>query len=346
MAVQREGQMRTLFAGCVWLCMSAYDVREDCLGVMLPSDLHFWYALVAASSDWSAQVVEKAEIEPACPYTPAKNRPYLRFSVRVHTHLAKNVRVCRIAAASKLSYAASRQPRLMRAVTKMRHTGWLKRVIDKQTFARFAAVLTPLLQGGELVVMLFARHAASPGCSVRDAAFLLDALREWGPSVYNLAMLQTGSRHDADDVYQDVFLRLATSTTRFNGPEHLKAWLLRVTLNRCRDLRRATWFRRVDSLEEHPDAENQGFAAPTCGMQAHESAEDEALRAVEVASLRRAVAQLKPKLREVVYLHYAESLDCNAIAQLVGARPSTVRTRLQRARDQLRVLLGGSEYVE
>lgn len=83
----------------------------------------------------------------------------------------------------------------------------------------------------------------------RDDAFLLDAMRRWGPSVYRLAAVRAGSRHDADDVYQDVFMRLATDHTEFADEERLKAWLLRVTINRCHELDRLVWRRRVAPMD-------------------------------------------------------------------------------------------------
>jgi len=177
----------------------------------------------------------------------------------------------------------------------------------------------------------------SPKPRVRDDAFLRDAMRDWGATVYNLALVQTSSRADAEDIYQDVFLRLATCPTQFTGPEHLKAWLLRVTLNCCRDLRRSAWFRRVGPLErEAAPASLPDSLGP--------SAEDEASAAFAACELRAAVARLKPKLREAVYLHYVEDLDCNAIARMLGSRPSTIRTRLQRARDQLKSTLEGPRH--
>ena len=57
-----------------------------------------------------------------------------------------------------------------------------------------------------------------------------------GDAVYRLAYCRLGSHADAEDVYQEVFLRLMQDTTEFRDAEHLKAWLLRVTLSRCADL--------------------------------------------------------------------------------------------------------------
>lgn len=68
---------------------------------------------------------------------------------------------------------------------------------------------------------------------MRGDAFLENAMEKHGDAVYRLALCRLGSRADAEDVYQDVFLRLLRDSTEFRDSEHLKAWLLRVTL-RCR----------------------------------------------------------------------------------------------------------------
>ena len=72
-----------------------------------------------------------------------------------------------------------------------------------------------------------------------EDAFLEGAMERYGDAVYRLALCRLGSRADAEDVYQDVFLRLLRDTTAFRDGEHLKAWLLRVTLHCCVDLRRS-----------------------------------------------------------------------------------------------------------
>ena len=84
---------------------------------------------------------------------------------------------------------------------------------------------------------------------LREDAFLEDAMERYGDAVYRLALCRLGSRADAEDVYQDVFLRLLRDTTAFRDGEHLKAWLLRVTLHCCVDLRRSAWWKRTAPLE-------------------------------------------------------------------------------------------------
>lgn len=177
-----------------------------------------------------------------------------------------------------------------------------------------------------------------PRPATRTDAFLRDAMRRWGPSVYRLAAMRTGSRHDADDVYQDVFLRLATDTTAFRDDEHLKAWLLHVTANRCREIARFAWRRRdapMDALVFEPASPE---ATPE---EALVHAEDEALAAQDIERLMRVLGRLKPAWREAIHLAYFEGLTSEQIADIVGITPSAVRTRLQRARTRLRDLLEG-----
>lgn len=69
-------------------------------------------------------------------------------------------------------------------------------------------------------------------------AFLRNAMERWGPAVYRLALCRTQNPADAEDVYQDVFLRLLAEPEREWEGEYLKAWLLRTAMNRCGDLRR------------------------------------------------------------------------------------------------------------
>lgn len=159
--------------------------------------------------------------------------------------------------------------------------------------------------------------------NLRSDTFLYDAMERCGDAVYRLALCRLGGRADAEDVYQEVFLRLLRNTTDFRDDEHLKAWLLRVTVNCCNDLRRSAWFRRTAPLEAAPDA-----AAPV------QDGNDE---------LWQAVRTLPDDLRIVVWLHYVEGYGTDEIAPLVGCRPATVRTRLHRARKKLRIELEGND---
>lgn len=131
----------------------------------------------------------------------------------------------------------------------------------------------------------------------REAARLAQL---FGPAVYRLSYARTGSAADAEDVMQDVFLRLLTKAPRFADDDHAKAWLLKVTINRSRDLFRSPQ-RHVLPLE--------------------------------------AVLTLPAKLRTAVHLFYYEELSVEEIAHLLGITPGAVKTRLSRARGRLRQIL-------
>lgn len=156
--------------------------------------------------------------------------------------------------------------------------------------------------------------------------FLRNAMEAHGDAVYRLALCRLQNTADAEDVYQDVFLRLLGETDRNWDSEHLKAWLLRTALNRCADLHRFRLRRPVLSLDEIPDP-----AQP---------ADDEA------AELWEAVARLPEKLRTVVHLYYAEGYQTEEVAAMLEIPAATVRTRLRRARMKLKDLLGGIEDGE
>lgn len=142
-----------------------------------------------------------------------------------------------------------------------------------------------------------------------------DAVSRYGPTVYRLACAMLRSRHDADDVFQEVFLRYHRAAPVFASEEHEKAWLLKVTANCAKSLRAAPWRRTV------PLEDVYVYTDPA------ESAVDAAL------------AQLPAKYRAVVHLYYYEGYQTEEIARILGCSPSTIRAQLTRARQKLKELL-------
>lgn len=150
------------------------------------------------------------------------------------------------------------------------------------------------------------------------------AMEHHGPSVYRLALCRLQHTADAEDVYQEVFLRYFRRGDPAWDGEHTKAWLLRVTVNRCADVgrRRLRW--GCLPLEE--------LTASSVPAQSEQAAE-----------LWAAVGRLKPNFRTVVHLHYAEGYSTEEIAALLSIPAATVRTRLHRGRETLKTLLGGDD---
>lgn len=135
----------------------------------------------------------------------------------------------------------------------------------------------------------------------------------YGPLVYRLAMAQLRHQADAEDVYQDVFLKLIRHQPEFQNPAHQKAWFIRVTVNTCKDrLKKAS--RRDLPLEEAVVA-----AAPT-----------------QDNGLQEALARLSERDRALLYLYYYEGYKTDQIADLLEVGGSTVRSRLKRARAKLK----------
>ncbi len=144
----------------------------------------------------------------------------------------------------------------------------------------------------------------------------------YGQAVYRLAYSQTRSIADAEDIYQDVFLRYFQKRPRFETEEHRRAWLLRVTINRARTLFASAWFRKTVPLSDC-----EAFTQP------QEQVLDEALR------------KLPQKDRTVLHLFYYEELSTREIARVLKAKESTVRTQLTRSRRKLAELMKGEAYV-
>ena len=153
---------------------------------------------------------------------------------------------------------------------------------------------------------------------------LRSAMETHGDTVYALALCRLQNTADAEDVFQDVFLRFfRQKKLDMTDAEHTKAWLIRTTVNRCTDVMRFRLRRGTLPLDELRES-----AGPVDG------------RAAEVWM---AVATLPVRFRTVVHLHYAEGYSTEEIADTLGIPAATVRTRLRRARLKLKDILGGNE---
>ena len=153
--------------------------------------------------------------------------------------------------------------------------------------------------------------------------YLRRSMERYGESVYRLALCRLRSVPDAEDVCQDVFLRLLRKGDPAWDEERTKAFLLRCAVNRCADLGRQRKRRRESSWEELPDrpAEERD----------------------EARALWEAVGQLPPPQRTVIHLHYCEGYSQQEIASLLGITVSAVKMRMKRGREALRSSWEGAE---
>ena len=134
-------------------------------------------------------------------------------------------------------------------------------------------------------------------------------------------MVHLKNYSDTEDIFQTVFLKYVLHSKPFESEEHEKAWIIRVTVNACKDLLKSVFRSQtvpLDTLIETPQAQE-----------------------LQHTELLGAVLSLPPKYKDVVYLYYYEGYQTAEIAEMTGWREGTVRSRLTRARAKLGDLLKG-----
>ena len=149
----------------------------------------------------------------------------------------------------------------------------------------------------------------------------------YATDVLRVCYFYLGDRQKAEDVCQDVFVRLiTTSPTLQEGRE--KAWLLKVALNRCRDLWRGAWLKRV-----------------VLGSPAFElvPAPDEIDSLAEKQEIMQAINQLPATFKEVILLHYYQGYGISEIAEMMELPEGTISSRLSRGRKKLETILKGGD---
>lgn len=147
-------------------------------------------------------------------------------------------------------------------------------------------------------------------------------IRYYADMVYRLAFARTGTKHDADDIFQEVFLRYVKKKPIFKDEEHRKAWLIRVTINCSNTFLSSLWRKKTQELTM-----------------------DVIFESKESQDLYVEVKKLPPKYREVIHLFYYEDMSLEEISLTLNRKNSTVRAQLTRARGMLKKLLKEEDYV-
>ena len=145
---------------------------------------------------------------------------------------------------------------------------------------------------------------------------LEELIEAYQKSLYAAAFNICRNTDDANDVVQDTFIQYYTTKKQFQDEEHLKAWLLRVAINRAKDISRSFWKKNRLSIEDYADA------VP------FESREE--------TGLFEAVMRLPEKYREVIHLYYYEDLSIKETARILRLTEGSVKMRLSRGRSFLR----------
>jgi RNA polymerase sigma-70 factor (ECF subfamily) len=149
-----------------------------------------------------------------------------------------------------------------------------------------------------------------------------NALRKYSDMVRRICFMYLHNQEDVEDVFQEVFLKLLQANFTFENDEHEKAWLCRITINKCKDLCKSYWYRNVESIKDME-------------LVYEDEMESEVMHAV---------LSLPSKYKDVIYLFYYEDYTANEIAKFLNQKINTVYSNLHRARNLLKHKLGGSEY--
>jgi len=145
-----------------------------------------------------------------------------------------------------------------------------------------------------------------------------EIIEKYSDMVYRIALTRTGCIENAEDIFQDVFIKFSEKKHKFEIEEHEKAWFIRVTINMTKNMNNYSWNKKIVTLDEsivfETKEENDVFSV---------------------------VCQLPQNYKTVIYLSYYEGYKVKEIASLMKAREGTVKTWLFRAREILREKLEG-----
>lgn len=150
------------------------------------------------------------------------------------------------------------------------------------------------------------------------------AIEKYADMIRRICLIHLQNSADTEDIFQTVFLKYVLRSVPFESEEHEKAWLIRVTINACRDLRRSFFKSRTVSLEDL-------IEMPAPMLQSNRE-------------VFEAVLSLPKKYKDVVYLHYYEGYTAAEIGEILGKNVNTIYTLMTRSKKLLKEKLEGDEY--
>lgn len=145
--------------------------------------------------------------------------------------------------------------------------------------------------------------------------------------IYKLCYIYLKNAVDAEDAVQSVFLKFLQAGVSFNDQNHEKAWFITTARNYCKDILKSWWKRQRVDLETLPEIVSQ----------------DEVDQEKEIIIK---LLSLPEKYKSVLHLYYLEGYSIKEIAELLESNESTVRTRLQRGREKLKIHSGGNYFEQ
>ncbi len=146
-------------------------------------------------------------------------------------------------------------------------------------------------------------------------------VRKYKTTIGKVCLIRLKNWADAEDCFQNVFSTLYTKSPQFKDEEHLKAWLIRVAINECKN-----YIRNNKPLLPLKDVKENAVDFPQ-----------------DRYDISWALLKLEPKYRNALYLHYCERYKINEIAEILGKNSNTVKSLLRRGKEKLKKLYGGDD---
>lgn len=145
-----------------------------------------------------------------------------------------------------------------------------------------------------------------------------NVIEKYSDMVYRIALTRCGTIENAEDIYQDVFIKFSEKMPIFESEEHEKAWFIRITLNLSKNLKLSAWNKKVINLDESIEFETK-----------------------EESDVFSVVCELPTNYKTVIYLMYYEGYKVKEIAKIMRKQEGTIKTWLYRAREILKNKLEG-----
>ncbi len=153
---------------------------------------------------------------------------------------------------------------------------------------------------------------------MQNKEYVKEIIEKYADTVYRVALTRCGIIENAEDVFQEVFMKFSEKMPKFKNEEHEKAWFIRVTINLTKNIKRSAWNRKVVTLDENIEFETQ-----------------------EQNDVFSSVCSLPQNYKTVIYLLYYEGYKVKEIADLMKTKEGTIKTWLFRAREMLKDKLEG-----
>jgi RNA polymerase sigma factor (sigma-70 family) len=158
----------------------------------------------------------------------------------------------------------------------------------------------------------------------RTGDYCSEIVEKHGAVIYRICRLHLKNTADVEDVFQTVFLKLIEKQPYFRDEDHERAWLIKVAVNKCKDYLKSYWNKNKVSIEDYDGTKEES----------------------DLSEVYEAVSNLEPHYKIVIYMYYYEGYSTSEMSKILKVKEATIRTRLKRAREHLKIQLKGDEFYE